>query len=120
MLAWTIFKGLLSFFDSFISRKYKEIAQDINNINISKFIADLIFEESRMNSNLNLETNKAYKTKSFNSKNKQPFCKYYKLKKHLKKKYWKKYSELRNNNNLNIKDASKDTSKAKSYKDKQN
>ena len=69
-----------------------------------------------MNLNFNLKANKA--NKSFKSKNKLSFCKYYKLKGHLEEKCQKKYSELRNNNNPNKKDVSKDVSKAKSYKDK--
>ena len=38
-LAWIIFKGLLSQFDSFISRKYEELAKDLDNIDISKLVA---------------------------------------------------------------------------------
>ena len=47
-LAWIIFKGLSSQFDSFISRKYEELAKDLDNIDISKLVADLISEEARL------------------------------------------------------------------------
>ena len=57
LLAWVLFKGLPSSFDSFISRKYEEIARDIQFVNISKLIADLISEESRMNSTPDLAAN---------------------------------------------------------------
>ena len=47
-LAWIIFKGLPNQLDSFISRKYKELAEDLDNIDISKLVADLISEEAKV------------------------------------------------------------------------
>ena len=49
-----------------------------------KLIIDFIFKELKINSNLDLEANKA--NKSFKSKNKSSFYKYYKLKGHLEEK----------------------------------
>jgi len=94
LLAWVLFKGLPSSFDSFISQKYEEIARDIQFVNISKLIADLVSEESRMNSTPDLAANKANKSFKSNSK-KSPFYKSYKSKGHLEEKCWKKYPELR-------------------------
>jgi len=85
MLAWVLFKGLLSSFDSFVSRKYEEIARDINYVDISKLISNLSSEESRINLTPDLEANKANKSLKSNSK-KQAFCKHYKLKGHLEEK----------------------------------
>ena len=116
ILAWVLFKGLPSSFDSFVSRKYEEIARDINYVDISKLISDLISEESRMNSTPDLEANKANKSFKSNSK-KQAFCKHCKLKGHLEEKCWKKYPELRPKKEAS-KDASKDKSKRNQGTDK--
>ena len=43
-LACMLFKGLPSSFDSFASRKYKELAKDISNIDINKLISNLVSE----------------------------------------------------------------------------
>jgi hypothetical protein len=48
-LAWLLFKGLPSSFNSFNSRKYKELAKDLTKVNISKLITDLILKEAKMN-----------------------------------------------------------------------
>ncbi len=88
--AWLILKGLPSSFDSYASRKYEELAEDLNGINITKLITDLISEEGRINSNINLEANKA-------SKNNLSYCKYCDKKGHIEDKCFIKYPELRNN-----------------------
>ena len=60
LVAWIILKNLPSSFESFSSRKYEELGRDIENINISKLVSDLISEEARFNSSINLEANKAF------------------------------------------------------------
>ena len=87
-LAWLLFKGLPSFFDSFSSRKYEELAKDIRDIDISKLISDLISEESRINSNIDLEANKA-------NSDKNSFCKHCKKKGYIESSCYKKYLELK-------------------------
>jgi hypothetical protein len=110
-LAWLLFKGLPSSFDSFISRKYEELAKDIKNIDISKLISDLISEEARMKSNVDLEANKATKI------NKTPICKHWKKKGHLESKCFIKYPELRPNNNNNNNNNKGTNSKKSKQKD---
>ncbi|KAH9213048.1 hypothetical protein DL95DRAFT_507540, partial [Leptodontidium sp. 2 PMI_412] len=56
-----ILKGLPSFFDAFLSRKYKKILSNLKNININSLINDLISEKARMGANANLNVNKASK-----------------------------------------------------------
>ena len=91
IIAWLILKGLPSSFDSYASRKYEELTEDINEINIIKLITDLISEEGRFNSNINLEANKA----SYN--NNQSYCKHCNKKGHIEDKCYIKYPELKNN-----------------------
>ena len=113
-IVWLLFKGLPSSFDSFASRKFEEIAKDLDNIDISKLIAELISEEARLNSSLELEANKATKySKSNNSKD--PYCKHCNKKGHLESKCYIKYPELRpknkgqyNKNPKNKKDSNMD------------
>jgi gag-polypeptide of LTR copia-type len=64
LIAWLILKGLPSSYDNYASRKYKELINNLNNINVNKLIIDLISEEGRINSNINLKANKT----SFNNK----------------------------------------------------
>ena len=54
-----LFKGLPSIFDRFASRKYEEKARDLKNINISKLTSEMISEEARLKSPIDLEANKA-------------------------------------------------------------
>ena len=58
---WLILKGLPSSYNNYALRKYKELTEDLAEINISKLITNLISEEGRFNSNINLEANKAFK-----------------------------------------------------------
>ena len=102
-LAWIIFKGLPSQFDSFISRKYEELAKDLDNIDISKLVADLISEEARLNSGL--EANKT-------SINKGSFCRHCKKKGHIESRYFTKYPELRPNSKDKPKNKDKNKDKA--------
>ena len=103
-LAQIIFKGLLSHFNSFISRKDKELAKDLDNINISKLVTDLISEEARLNSSL--EANKT-------SINKGSFYRYYKKKGYIESRYFTKYPELRPNSKDKPKNKDKNKDKAK-------
>jgi len=113
-LTWLIFKGLPSSFDSFVSRKYEELAKDLSNIDISKLIADLISEEARMNATIELEANKGIKTKG-------PYCKHCNKAGHLESKCYTKYPELkpkksRNNKNNPEKEAKDESTKKESSK----
>jgi hypothetical protein len=108
-LAWLLFKGLPSAFDSFSSRKYEELAKDIKAINISKLISDLISEESRMKASIDLKANKA-------GSNKDSYYKHCKRKSHVESNCYKKYSELKPKNKAN-KPSSK---KSKKKSDKEN
>ena len=99
--AWLILKGLLSSYNNYASRKYKELIEDLVAINISKLITNLISEEGRFNSNINLEANKAFK-------NNQSYCKHYNKKGHIEDKCFIKYPKLKNNNSLNSNNKSKD------------
>ena len=100
-IAWHIFKGLPNAFDSFISRKYEELAKDLIGIDISKLISDLIAEEARMRSNIDQEANRASNSSSnknsYKNKGNIPHCNYCKLKGHLEAKCYKKYPELKSN-----------------------
>ena len=88
-LAWLLFKGLPTSFDSFNSRKYEELAKDLTKVDISKLIADLISEEARMNASQSLEANRATRA------NRDSFCSYCKQKGHLEARCFKKYPELK-------------------------
>jgi hypothetical protein len=74
-LAWLLFKGLSSSFDSFNSCKYEELAKDLTKVDIFKLITDLILEEARINASQSLEANRVAKA------NKDAFCSYCKRKK---------------------------------------
>ncbi|TVY31835.1 hypothetical protein LOCC1_G008546 [Lachnellula occidentalis] len=87
-IAILLFKGLSSSFDAFSSRKYEEVTKNINNIDITKLISDIISEEARLQSD-----SVANKTTSKNI----PFCKHFNRKGHLETKCWIKYPELRQN-----------------------
>ena len=103
-IAILLFKGLSSSFDSFSSRKYEEIANELKLnktsgkraegeplINIPKLIADIISEESRFSTNEDFVANKASKN------NKKPICKHCKRPGHIIDKCWKLHPELQNN-----------------------
>ncbi|KFY92298.1 hypothetical protein V500_04228 [Pseudogymnoascus sp. VKM F-4518 (FW-2643)] len=64
IIASLIFKGLPSSFDAIASRKYEELAKDLNKIDIPKLISELISEEARMSSNLEQSANKAIANKA--------------------------------------------------------
>ena len=64
-----------------MSRKYKELAKNISEIDISKLISDLISEKSRINSGVDLKANKA-------NSNKNSFYKHYKKKGYIKSSYY--------------------------------
>ena len=87
-IVYYLFKGLPSSFESFISRKYEELAKDLSNIDISRLIADLISEEGRLKSNIDLEASRASKI---------PICKHCKKKGHIEDRCFRKYPELRTN-----------------------
>jgi gag-polypeptide of LTR copia-type len=88
-MACILFKGLPSSFDSFASRKYEELAKDLANIDISRLISDLISEEARMTSNIDLEANKTTGN---------PICRYCKKSGHLEATCYKKHPKLKPNN----------------------
>ncbi|CAL3964919.1 unnamed protein product [Diplocarpon coronariae] len=92
-LRYLIFKGLLSSFDSFASRKYKEISSDLENIDLESLINDLISEEARIGANADYkaQANKAF-AKIGGKKN---YCTHYKLNGHISEKCYKLYPELR-------------------------
>ena len=104
--AWLILKGLPSSYNNYASCKYEELIEDLAAINISKLITNLILEEGRFNSNINLEANKAFK-------NNQSYYKHCNKKGHIEDKCFIKYPELKNNNSLNLNNKSKDN---KTYK----
>ena len=104
-LVWIILKGLPSSFEYFTLRKYEELAKDINNLDIPRFLSELISEEARINSNIELEANKA--TKYYNKNNKVPYCKHCNKKGHLESKCFNKYLELRNKSKNTIDNNSK-------------
>jgi hypothetical protein len=79
IIAWLILKGLPNSYDNYASRKYEEITEDLNEINIIKLISDLISEEGRLNTSISLEANKT----SFN--NNQSYCKYCNKKGHIRR-----------------------------------
>ena len=109
IIASLIFKGLPSSFDAIASRKYEELAKDIANIDISKLISELISEEARMSTSIELEANKAITPN-------RSFCKYCNKKGHIEPKCYIKYPELKKTrfNKSNKKDktsSNKETSK---------
>jgi len=94
-----LFKNLFNFYNNFYFKKYKNISQNIKNININKFISDIINKSAKLGSNISNSINKInnkkskyyiyYKNKNFNSKN------------YLKKDCFFKYPKLKPNNNNN-------------------
>jgi hypothetical protein len=86
-LAWLLLKGLPSSFDSLISRKYEELAKDINNININKLISDLISEEARFSGDL--EANRA------SNQPKGSYCTHCNKKNHIESRCFIKHPKLK-------------------------
>src|SRR6266536_5213953 len=99
-LVWIILKGLPSSFDYFTLCKYEELAKDIDKLDISKLLSELISKEAQINSNIELGANKATKYRN----NKLPYYKHYNKQGHLESKYFIKYPELRNKSKDTIKD----------------
>jgi hypothetical protein len=88
-----LLKGLPSSFESFSSRKFKELSKTLkdpnlaSNLNIDKFISDIISKESRIKAS-DLEANRIsskYKTKQKNSKH----CTYCNKEGHLENQCYK-------------------------------
>src|SRR6202035_553096 len=79
-LVWIILKGLPSSFEYFTLRKYEELAKDINNLDIPRFLSELISEEACINCN---------------------------IEGHLESKCFNKYLELRNKSKNTIDNNSK-------------
>src|SRR6266487_71911 len=111
-LVWIILKGLPSSFDYFTSRKYEELAKDIDKLDISKLLFELISEEARINSNIESGANKATKYRN----NKLPYCKHCDKQGHLESKCFIKYPELRNKSKDTIKDKNSDNKTSNSNK----
>ena len=103
-IAWCLFRGLPSFFDTFAFRKFEELVKDINNINLNKLINKLISREARMRLNIDLNVNK---TNFKNKNNKVLNCSYCNKKGYLESKYFFKYSELKSNKGFNKKQSNK-------------
>lgn len=95
-IVWFLFRGLPSSFDSFAFHKYEELAKNTANIDLDKLFSELISEEARMQSNIDLNTNKT-------SFNKAPYCKHCSKKGHLESKCFIKYPELKTNKGNNKK-----------------
>ncbi|CAL3971482.1 unnamed protein product [Diplocarpon coronariae] len=92
-LRYLIFKGLLSSFDSFASRKYEEISSDLEHIDLESLINDLISEEARMGANADY---KAQANKAFaKTGGKRKYCTHCKLSGHISEKCYKLHPELR-------------------------
>jgi len=112
ILAWILFKGLPNTFDSFISRKYEELAKTLESkayIDLNKLIADIISEEARIKA-CDLELNKTT-TKFKSSQANIKYCKHCNRKGHLENQCYTKYPELRRPNNPIINSNSKKTIK---------
>ncbi|EKD11952.1 hypothetical protein MBM_09882 [Drepanopeziza brunnea f. sp. 'multigermtubi' MB_m1] len=92
VLASLIFKGLPSFFDSFASRKFKEISSNLKEVDIDSLISDLLLEEARMGTSADLKANKAFK-------NNAKYCSHCKQKGHLNSTCFKLHPELKPNFN---------------------
>jgi hypothetical protein len=107
-IAILLFKGLSSSFDSFSSRKYEEIANELKFnktdkraegallINIPKLIADIISEESRFSTNEDFVANKAFKNIN------KPICKNCKKEGHIIDKCWILHPELKKSKSFSI------------------
>ncbi|CAL3962787.1 unnamed protein product [Diplocarpon coronariae] len=112
IIASLIFKGLLSSFDSFASRKYKEISSDLKHIDLESLINDLISKEAQMGANADYkaQVNKAF-AKTGGKKN---YCTHCKLSGHISEKCYKLHPELRPfNKKANKAKESKSNSKPK-------
>jgi hypothetical protein len=53
-----LLKGLPGLFNSFSSRKYKDLAKDLIKIDLDQLISDIILEEGRINLNIALGAGK--------------------------------------------------------------
>jgi gag-polypeptide of LTR copia-type len=105
-IAILLFKGLSSSFDSFSSRKYEEIANELKRnktsskraegeplLDISRFISDIISEESRISTN---EDSIAYR-----ASNNKPICRHCNKEGHIIDKCWILHPELKNSKSNN-------------------
>ncbi len=81
----------------------------MSNIDISKLIANLILEEARINTIIELEANKGIKINSF-------YYKHYNKARYLKSKYYIKYLELKLKKSKNNKNNPKKEAKNESTK----
>lgn len=106
VIASLILKGLPSSFDSFSSRKYEEISNDLDAIDLQGLITDLISEEARMGANADLNANKA-----FNNRGKH--CTHCKNKGHIYSECFILHPELRPNNSSNSSNANNNYSNKK-------
>ena len=115
-MAWNLLKGLPSTYDAFISRKYEDISEaisDNDDIDLNKLVAELISEESRIQSFVNED--KAYVTKSKSkSKNKTKHCKFCSKQGHLETECYRKHPELMPNRNTPKKAKDEDDNKDRS------
>ncbi|CZS92721.1 uncharacterized protein RCO7_11482 [Rhynchosporium graminicola] len=110
ILASLIFKGLPSSFDSFASRKYEEISNNLSSIDIESLIRDLISEEARMNTSTDLQANRAFKRK--NSKGSKK-CNYYNKIDHIEANCYIKHPELIPNKSTKKKSKGKSAKESK-------
>ena len=96
IIAWLLLKGLPSSFDNFASRKYEELEEDLEDIDLNKLVSELIAEEGRFNSSTtSLEANRLYKPKP-------AYCKHCKQRGHIESSCFIKYPELKNKKSTNI------------------
>ena len=108
-IAQTLLKGLPSSYDAFISRKYEEISEailDNDDIDLNKLVAELISEETRIQSFINED--KAYIIKNKPKMNKKAkHCNFCSKQGHLETECYRKHLELMPKRN--------DSQKAKEY-----
>jgi hypothetical protein len=109
LLIYILFKGLPSSFETFVSRKYKELAKDIKNINITQLINDIINEETRFSTSVETLGNTNKISKLFNT-----FCSHCKLKGYLIDICFKLHPELKPKKAKKSGKKSKDNNKGKS------
>jgi hypothetical protein len=83
----------LTSFDSFSSRKYKELRRDLKNININKLISELIAEEAGIKIYLNKDKANSI-AKNRNNRKATKFYKFCKKSGYIKESCFKKYPEL--------------------------
>ncbi|CAL3968138.1 unnamed protein product [Diplocarpon coronariae] len=88
IIASLIFKGLPSSFDSFASKKYKEISSDLEHIDLEMIAVSPILIA---NTDYKAQANKAF-AKTGGKKN---YCTHYKLSSHISEKCYKLYPKLR-------------------------